>query len=117
MKKFLLFFILFVVLIIPIVYIIINLYRGSYGFFSLIINSTKNINFKILSSHSNIPENLNIYINNSLVDISQNSSCLYTANTNTVDIISFFWEWPVKNTDTFYNSTLSLNLQIFFERN
>ena len=53
----------------------------------------------------------------SLVDISQNNSCLYTANTNTVDIISFFWEWPVNNTDTFYNSTLSLNLQIFFERN
>lgn len=94
-----------------------KLMPGSYGYFSIFIKSNKNINFKVFSINSDIPKNLNIYINNYLVDISKNNSCLYTENTNNVDILTFFWEWPFNNIDTFYRHYLSLNLQILFERN
>lgn len=89
---------------------------GSYGYFSILIKSSKNINFKIINNNSTLPNNLNVYINNFSVDITKNNSCLYTGNTNDVDILTFYWEWPFYNFDYFYQP-LCINLQIIFERN
>ena len=121
-----------------------NLYNnkiapGSYGYFSILIKSNKNINFKVITANSKIPSNLIVYINNSPVDIYENNSCLYTENTNSVDKLTFYWELPFDNSylnftnsNTSFNENninainnassldkfnLCMNLQILFERN
>lgn len=94
----------------------VSLHHGSYGYFSLLINSNKNINFKILNINSNIPSNINFYINNILVDFSKKNYILSTYNTNSVNTLTFFWEWNFNNLDIFNSSNFFINLQILFER-
>ena len=109
--------------------------KGYYGYFYLLIKSNKNINFKIINKNSTLPNNLNVYINNYPVDIYKNNSCLYTGNTNDVDILTFYWDWDFNNfnfinnannifdineintTNSLHKSNLCMNLQILFERN
>lgn len=90
--------------------------HGSYGYFFLLINSNKNINFKILNINSSIPANINLYINNVLVDFSKKNYILSTYNTNSVNKLTFFWEWNFNNLDIFNSSNFFINLKIIFER-
>ncbi len=94
----------------------VSSHHGSYGYSSLLINSNKNITFKILNINSNIPKNINFYINNILVDFSKKNYIISTYNANAVNSLTFFWEWNFNNLDIFTSSNFFINLQIIFER-
>ena len=94
----------------------VSSHHGSYGYFSLLINSNKNINFKIQNINYNIPSNINFYINNVLVDFSKKNCILSTYNTDNVNSLTFFWEWNFNNLDIFNSSNFFINLKIIFER-
>lgn len=90
---------------------------GSYGKFSINLNSRKNIEYFIYLNDFYLPSNFYIYINGKLVDNIENNLLLYTDYTNNVSKLNIKWYWSYYSKNIFSSSKLFINLKIIFERN
>lgn len=90
---------------------------GSFGEFSINLNSRKNIEYFIYLNDFYLPSNFYIYINGKLVDNIENNLLLYTDYTNNVSKLNIKWYWSYYSKNIFSSSKLFINLKIIFERN
>lgn len=90
---------------------------GSFGEFSINLDSRKNIKYSIYLNDFYLPSNFYIYINGKFVDNLENSFLLYTDYTNNVTNLNIKWYWSYYSKNIFSSSKLFINLKIIFERN
>lgn len=90
---------------------------GSFGKFSINLNSRKNIKYFIYLNDFFLPSNFYIYINGKLVDNLENNFLLYTDYTNNVSYLNIKWYWSYYSKNIFLSSKLFIKLKIIFERN
>lgn len=90
---------------------------GSFGEFSINLNSRKNIKYFIYLNDFYLPSNFYIYINGKLVDNIENNLLLYTDYTNNVSKLNIKWYWSYYSKNIFLSYNLFINLKIIFERN
>lgn len=90
---------------------------GSFGEFSINLNSRKNIKYFIYLTDFYLPSNFYICINGKLVDNFKNNFLLYTDYTNNVSNLTIKWYWSYYSKNIFSSSKLFINLKIIFERN
>ena len=90
---------------------------GSFGKFSINLNSRKNIKYFIYLTDFYLPSNFYIYINGKLVDNLENNFLLYTDYTNNVSNLNIKWYWSYYSKNIFSSHKLFINLKIIFERN